>query len=123
MPLNNIRVPASTTPSPDRSWTAPSFLTARVTAVFDDEGLRSLSGTWITAANHNTQSDSTAMGIASALVAFLDGRTVVCREILSLKAGYYLVSSTGSSVRLNPVWQITVDSGEYYLDAVSGEIF
>ena len=61
----------------------------------------------------------------SALVCFLDycgASGVVCTEVSALESGYLLQSTAVSSLRLAPVWRITTDVNNYYVNCKSGEI-
>ena len=61
----------------------------------------------------------------SALVNFLDyctGSGEVCTEIRSLSCGYLLQSTVSVPLRLTPVWRVTTDVSEYYVNYQTGEI-
>ena len=61
----------------------------------------------------------------SALVHFLDycgASGVVCTEVSALESGYLLHSTSTSSLRLAPVWRITTDVNNYYVNCKTGEI-
>ncbi len=95
-----------------------------VKARYDESGLRSVSGTWITLVEPSSREELPAMGVASALVSFLDSSEtlgIVCGEITDAEAGYIL-SRSSPVAQLSPVWMIKADTGTYYVSAITGEI-
>ena len=110
--------------SADQALNGAAIFNCTVTARYDETGLRSISGTWITSAEPSSREDTRAIGVATALVSFLDrseNMGIVCGEITGVEAGY-LLSRSSQSVELNPVWRIAADTGTYFVNALSGEI-
>ena len=46
----------------------------------------------------------------------------VCREVLSLTAGYEVTPETSGQARLSLVWQVMTDAGPFQVDGVTGEV-
>lgn len=73
------------------------------------------------------EADDHGRGIDSvtALVRFLDYSNIsgeVCTAVTDVQGGYLLQSATSAPQRLLPVWKITTDVAEYYVNASSGEV-
>lgn len=70
-------------------------------------------------------SESAAMDSAGALVRFVElarSEGLICSELRSLTPGYYMaVTVSGESV-LTPVWRLTTDTGNVYINAVNGRL-
>lgn len=61
----------------------------------------------------------------TALVRFLDYSNIngeVCTAVTDVRGGYLLQSATSAPQRLLPVWRITTDVAEYYVNASTGEV-
>ena len=46
----------------------------------------------------------------------------VCTAITDVRGGYLLQSTASAYQRLIPVWRITTDVSEYYVNATNGEV-
>ncbi len=71
------------------------------------------------------QEAGTILTVPTALMRFLDGiqdSGDVCSSIRSLTAGYTVVQSFSSDVRMSPVWLVSTNTGQYFLDAITGEL-
>ena len=58
------------------------------------------------------------------LLRFLSGISdggYVCSRIDDMQAGY-LTGGSGRTVQLTPVWRVSTDTGDYYVDAASGAV-
>ena len=65
-----------------------------------------------------------AISVSTALLAFLDYAVEngdVCRSIDGMVPGY-LIAALSDPIRLTPVWVITTDTADYYLDPATGEV-
>lgn len=83
-----------------------------------DEGTR-LIGTPVAAGGADT------LNVAAVLLRFLSGVRDgghVCREVLSLTAGYEVTPETSGQARLSLVWQVMTDAGPFQVDGVTGEV-
>ena len=90
-----------------------------------DTLLYSVQGTLLTAQDGTAESTQ-AMTLPTALMRFLDGITAtgdVCSSIRSMEAGYRATpQSLSGGVRLTPVWLISSDTADYYLDGITGAL-
>lgn len=90
---------------------------------FSDGVLTSASGVFLSELKESRRTDG--IDAVSALVHFLDycgASGVVCTEVSALESGYLLQSTSTSSLRLAPVWRITTDVNNYYVNCKTGEI-
>ena len=65
------------------------------------------------------------LNVAAVLLRFLSGVRDgghVCREVLSLTAGYEVTPETSGQARLSLVWQVMTDAGPFQVDGVTGEV-
>ncbi len=96
---------------------------ASLSLSFSDGVLTSASGIFLSTLKESRRVDG--MDAVSALVHFLDYcgvSGVVCTEVSALESGYLLQSTSASSLRLAPVWRITTDVNNYYVNCKTGEI-
>ncbi len=71
-------------------------------------------------------SDSIVTSAPTAIVAFISAvrsGEVSCKEIRSVELGYIMSATPFGETQLTPAWRVTADSGNYYIDAVNGELF
>jgi len=83
------------------------------------EGSRRLTGTPKTA--EGTQS----LSMVTVLIRFLEGTNElgdVCTSLESLTAGYTFTPGLADPVTLTPIWHISTDIGEYYLNGITGKL-
>ena len=69
-------------------------------------------------------SSSTLLSTLTVLMRFLAGVSqngYICSQIRSMEDGY-LASGSTRSVQLTPVWRISTDTGDYFVDAVTGTV-
>ncbi len=87
--------------------------------------LHSVQGTLL-ATQAGTAEAGQAMTLPTALLRFLEGVTAtgdVCSSIQSMRAGYRgTVQPLSGGVRLSPVWLVSTDTAQYYLDCVTGAL-
>ena len=96
---------------------------AALSLSFSDGVLTSASGVFLSELKENRRTDG--IDAVSALVHFLDycgASGVVCTEVSALESGYLLQSTSTSSLRLAPVWRITTDVNNYYVNCKTGEV-
>ena len=96
---------------------------AALSLSFSDGVLTSVSGVFLSELKESRRTDG--IDAVSALVHFLDycgASGVVCTEVSALESGYLLQSTSTSSLRLAPVWRITTDVNNYYVNCKTGEI-
>lgn len=90
---------------------------------FERGMLASVTGAHVSLENAVVE-DSTGMTCITALVRFLDYRSVsgiVCSEVRNVRCVYQL-QSAASSLRLLPAWRIETDTYAYFVDCASGEV-
>lgn len=69
--------------------------------------------------------DEPAMDASTALLRFiadLEDYGFICTEITSMELGYTMSAMVTGKFRLTPVWSVITDTGEYYVNAVSGAV-
>lgn len=96
---------------------------AALTLTFSDSTLTGVSGTFLSDLDEGRRTDG--LDAISALVRFLDNcgvSGVVCTEVSALDSGYLLQSSASAPLRLIPVWRITTDVNNYYVNCKTGEV-
>lgn len=96
---------------------------AALTLTFSDSTLTGVSGTFLSDLDEGRRTDG--LDAISALVHFLDYcgvSGVVCTEVSALDSGYLLQSSASAPLRLIPVWRITTDVNNYYVNCKTGEV-
>ena len=100
-----------------------SIHNAEVTFIFVQDRLVSLSGAYVSAAG-GTPGQRSTVTRATALVRFLDYRSqsgLVCNAVLALLPVYELEAAS-TPLRLSAKWEITTDTGVYYVDCADGSI-
>lgn len=105
-----------------RSKNGPIY-NAALTLTFTDSTLTNVSGTFLSDLDEGRRTDG--LDAISALVRFLDYcgvSGVVCTEVSTLDSGYLLQSSASAPLRLIPVWRITTDVNNYYVNCKTGEV-
>lgn len=105
-----------------RSKNGPIY-NAALTLTFTDSTLTNVSGTFLSDLDEGRRTDG--LDAISALVHFLDYcgvSGVVCTEVSALDSGYLLQSSASAPLRLIPVWRITTDVNNYYVNCKTGEV-
>lgn len=82
-------------------------------------------GTLLTCGEPVISEEEEIINISTALIRFLEGvleRQDLCSEITSIRPGYSFAQSFGSGVYLTPVWLVSTDVSDYYLNGVTGEL-
>lgn len=104
-------------------WEGAPVFSAQVTLTWEGSVLTRLEGSRLSgeAASDNPH---TLLSTPTVLMRFLAGVSqngYICSQILSMEDGY-LASGSTRSVQLTPVWRIATDTGDYYVDAITGAI-
>lgn len=106
-------------------WNGVPVFSCEVEFVYDDTRLSSVQGTLLTAQAGTAEAGS-CLTLPTALMRFSEGIASagdVCTAIRSMEAGYRgTVQSLSGGVRLAPVWLVTTDTADYYLDGVTGAL-
>lgn len=106
-----------------QQWKGAPVFSCTLTLTWSGEELRSIEGQRLSGPAEEIPGD-TPLAVSTVLVRFLAGVReggYVCSRIDSMTAGYRL-SSTVRPARLDPVWRITTDSGDYYVDGMDGTL-
>ena len=96
---------------------------APVLFVFSGGQLQSISGSYISIAGSTSLRHST-VSRTTALVRFLDYRSqsgLICNEVSAIRPVYELQANT-SPLRLAAKWELTTDTGRYYVDCYDATI-
>lgn len=65
------------------------------------------------------------ISISTALIRFLEGildRRDLCSAVTAIRPGYLSTQSFGSTAYLTPVWLVSTDISDYYLNGITGEL-
>lgn len=84
----------------------------------------SLAGRWLLS-DASALTDQPAIDVSTALIRFIAGLNkngFICTEISGLELGYYMTAHVTGQFELVPMWSISTDTGEYYVNAISGEL-
>lgn len=107
-----------------QSWQQVPVYSCQLVFVYREGRLVSLSGSLL-AVEQSAAEENELLNLPTALMRFLDEISSsgdVCSEILSMKRGYRMSQSFTSSVHLDPVWLISSNTADYYMDAVTGAL-
>jgi len=105
-------------------WGGVPLFSSQLTFLYRDGMLQSIDGVLLIPGRVNRERRA-ILTLPTALLHFLDGVLEtgdVCSAILSMEVGYRAIQSLSSAVRLSPVWFISSNTANYYLDAVTGEL-
>lgn len=100
------------------------LFSCRVMFTFEEGRLISLTGTVMTGEAREEESGS-LLTMPTALLRFMEGVLAsgdVCSRIDAMEPGYRTVRSFSSAMRLEPVWLVSTNAADYYVDAVTGEL-
>lgn len=108
-----------------QSWNGAPVFSCEVEFAYRDGSLTALRGTLLTAGTGAAES-GVPLTLPTALIRFSEavGATGdVCSEVRSMEPGYwaYAQSLSGGS-RLTPVWLVSTDTADYYLDCITGAL-
>lgn len=99
------------------------ILNCNVTMVFEGSSLKELKGRRLT--SEPSPEDEVIMDVKTALINFLNGIStlgVLCTEVNSVSAGFYLTEPTAGNAELLPVWYVSTNVGKYYVNGINGRI-
>lgn len=102
-------------------WNGYPVYNALLSFEFSGERLYMVSGTMLF--NQETDSDDAGMDSVSVLVRFVDlakSEGFICSRLEALSPGYVLSVTMSGESTLTPVWRIETDTGDFYVNAVSG---
>lgn len=105
-------------------WQGCRVYNAQMSFTFNDEYLMIVSGTRIF--EHSVpESRNKVMDELSVMMRFLEvvgEQGFVCSSLNGLEAGYIFSVAVSGEGTLNPVWHFTTDTGEVYINAVTGRV-
>ncbi|MDE6261509.1 MAG: hypothetical protein K2M42_11765, partial [Oscillospiraceae bacterium] len=108
-----------------QSWNGAPVFSCEVEFIYRDGWLRTLRGALLMAAE-GTAETGQALTLPTALMRFSEGLGAtgdVCSAIRAMEPGYRgTAQSLSGGVRLAPVWLVTTDTANYYLDCISGAL-
>ena len=94
-----------------------------ITFRYDNSRLLTVSGNLLTG---STAAESAQLlDVPTVLIRFLDGilaRGDVCSAVSGMRLGYRASQSFDSGTRLTPVWLVSTNVSDYYLNALTGEL-
>lgn len=99
--------------------------TCRVKFTYAPEGLTAIHGSLLLSPGAAAPSGDAVLDTATALIRFLSGildSGDLCSAVTDLRPGYLTVSSFGSAFSLRPVWLVTTNVSQYYLDCTTGAL-
>jgi len=92
---------------------------------YEEGALASVSGTMLTGTLLPAAEDPKPLDLPSALMRLLSGvleRGGVCSVVTDLRPGYRLEQSFGTEMHLAPTWLAVTNTGNYYLDSITGTL-
>ena len=108
-----------------QSWNGIPVFSCQVEFVYREGMLREIRGALLTAETGTAQAGQ-PLTLPTALMRFSEGVGAtgdVCSAIQSMEAGYRgTAQSLTGGAWLVPVWLVTTNTAEYYLDCVTGEL-
>lgn len=102
---------------------APLF-SCQLIFTYEEGRLTDLEGDLLTVEKVVTES-SEVLTLPTVLMRFLDAvlnSGDVCSAILVVEPGYLTVQSFSDTTRLRPVWYISTNTADYYVDGITGEV-
>lgn len=100
------------------------LFSCRVTFIYEEGRLIQASGTLLSV-DETSEEDGQVLTLPTVLMGFLDEvlrSGDVCSAILSVESGYLLSQSFSNTVHLRPVWYISTNTADYYVDGITGEL-
>ena len=108
-----------------QSWNGAPVFSCEVEFIYRDGYLTALRGTLLMAAEGTAEAGQT-LTLPTALMRFSEGLGAtgdVCSAIRAMEPGYRgTAQSLSGGARLTPVWLVTTDTANYYLDCVTGAL-
>ena len=108
-----------------QSWNGTAVFSCELEFTYRDGMLRTLRGSLIPASGGTAEAGQ-VLTLPTALMRFSEevgAAGDVCSAIRSMEAGYQgTAQSLSGGVRLSPVWLVSTDTAEYYLDCITGSL-
>ena len=96
----------------------------RLAFQFSGERLLSVSGSLVLG-SAAPEGSAQCLSVPTAVVRFLDGirdSGDVCTAVTEMRPGYRASQSFDAAIHLTPVWLVSTDVSEYYLDSITGRL-
>jgi hypothetical protein len=96
-----------------------------VTFTFDQGTLLTVSGTLLPESGTAAADSRTPLSAAAALTAFQQARResyMAVSAVTGMEPGYALQGSTASALSLTPMWRISTDTADYYVNCITGTV-
>lgn len=88
--------------------------------------LRTVGGTLLVCDEPEEATDGEEpLGVSTALIRFLEGildRRDLCSAVTAIRPGYLSTQSFGAAAYLTPIWLVSTDISDYYLNGITGEL-
>lgn len=100
------------------------LFSCQVTLTYEDGYLVDLSGNLLAMAEPAAERGE-LLSLPTILMHFLDDVLTsgdVCSAILTVEPGYLMTQSFTSAIGLQPVWYISTNTADYYVDGMTGEL-
>lgn len=100
------------------------LFSCRLCFVYEGGRLAQLSGNLL-AVDSFHEEDGELLSLPTVLMRFLDdvlSSGDVCSAILAVEPGYRMTQSFTNTIRLQPVWYISTNTADYYVDGITGEL-
>lgn len=104
-------------------WAGFAVFNCRVSFVFENGSLSQISGRRLMG-TPQASGDDELRTAATALMDFLNiikQEGYICNEILSISQGFLINLSVSGDGNLIPTWRVSADTGEYYINAITGK--
>lgn len=105
-------------------WQGVPVYSCQLVFTYEGGWLTALSGQLLLS-GETAAEESRLLDLPSALLRFLDEVLTsgdVCSEVTALEPGYRMTQSFSGAAHLEPVWLISTNTADYYMDAVTGEL-
>lgn len=102
---------------------APLF-TCLITLTYSDGYLTALTGN-LMAVDDLSEDNGEILSLPTVLMHFLDGVMEsgdVCSAVLTVESGYLQSQSFSGAISLQPVWMISTNTTDYYVNGVTGDV-
>ena len=102
---------------------APVF-SGQMVLTYEEGRLCSIAGTLLAMTELELENE-TLLSLPTVLLRFLDDvldSGDVCSAILEVEPGYLVTQSFSNTIRLQPVWYISTNTTDYYVDGITGEL-
>lgn len=105
-------------------WQGCRVYNAQMSFTFNGDYLMMISGTRIfdVRTQENRESVMDELSVMMRFVEVVSEQGLVCSSLNGLEAGYVFSVTVSGEGMLNPVWRFTTDTGDVYINAVTGRV-